>query len=95
MADFQFFHDFIFMNGCPKSSAVQINMGGLFIRGVKFHKWATSTKFVEFTHTSKEPTIRYNVYPKQLEYTNKIYDQINCYFKAKPTGVEVCIACVC
>ena len=37
----------------------------------------------------------YNVYPKQLEYSSEISDQINCCLKAKPIGVESCMARVC
>ena len=36
MADFQFFRDFIFMNGSAKSSALQWVVG--VFRGVKFHE---------------------------------------------------------
>ena len=38
---------------------------------------------------------QYNVYPKQLEYSSEICDQTNCYLKAKPIGVESCMARVC
>ena len=50
MADFQFFRDFIFTNGSAKSSAVQ--SVAQFLR-VKFHEWAISAKFVEFTYLEK------------------------------------------
>ena len=48
---FQFIRDFMFTNGSAKNSAMQWVVH--FFRGVKFHEWATSMKFVEFTYLEK------------------------------------------
>ena len=45
MADFQFFHDFIFINGSAISSALQ-----WVVLGVKFYEWSASA---EFTYLEK------------------------------------------
>ena len=51
MADFRFFHNFIFANGSAKSSYTAI--GSWFFWGVKFHEWSTSAKFAQFTYLEK------------------------------------------
>ena len=52
MADYQFFHDFIFTNGSAKSSGTA--MGSWFFQGVKFHEWSISVKFA----CLEKPTIQ-------------------------------------
>ena len=68
---------------CQKLSSA---MGGSFFQGVEFHKWATSTKFVEFTYLEKTNyTVMWNMdtlYKIFLLWRlNNMYTYIVCTFK--------------